>query len=269
MLLIISKSIIKPLFFDLSTSFAFKIVSLLFFIASIIFLIIMTKQNIGIFYILAYIVAEFISKKEFKSILRVLNTTITMLFAYAIYLFFKGNLNNFINYTILGIKEFSQNITIKGIVFILIDLIFLIFLFIVILKKKNKSHTYKNILILYVFGAFLLLTGYPIADNWHMVIASTVLWICMIYTIHNMIIAELKIKKSTIKLIKIIICIIILVICAGRLIIFASTLFMEKTNKFYLIPISKTTKEKIDIMEEYILNSNKKVIIASAEARNV
>lgn len=235
----------------------------------IIFLILMSKQNIGIYYSIAYILTELILNKKygFKDIIKTFGITIIMLFTYIIYLFFMDNLENFISYTIIGIKEFSKNIRIKEIECIIIDLIIIFFISFVIIKRKYSNKEYRNLIILYIFGICMLMIGYPIVDKWHMIVASLILFICMLYTIHNTFILELEINEKTIKVVIILMMLIISIFSTIRLNKFVSIVYMEKTSKFYLIPISEEFKIKIEHITKFLLDiKDKKVAIISPEA---
>ena len=86
----------------------------------IIYLVFMSKQNIGIYYMIGYEIAKLIQtipnyknhKADIKSIIKQMIIPISIfigLFAvYLIYLYTQGNLYNFINYAFLGIKEFGR-----------------------------------------------------------------------------------------------------------------------------------------------------------------
>ena len=86
----------------------------------IIFLIFMTKQNIGIYYLMGYVITKIIeviqndkaiNKENIKQWVKELVIPVgifVVLFAiYLLYLYTQNNLYNFINYTFLGISEFG------------------------------------------------------------------------------------------------------------------------------------------------------------------
>lgn len=237
----------------------------------VIFLIIMTKQNIGIYYGLAYVIIELIinRKKGIKQIIKTFCITSFGIMLYTIYLAVSGNLYGFINYTILGLKEFTRNVAFEGINFIIIDVIIVIIILMILYKKRYDIRNFENIITVFVFGTLMLVVGYPIADEWHMVVASIVLWILGIYILHINIISKKTIKEKI--LIKIIGCILyFMLICSITIILkYGKDIYINENNKFNLIVIQEKTKKEISIMEEFIKTSDKKVVIVSHEARNV
>ena len=234
----------------------------------IIFLIIMSKQNIGIYYSLAYIIIELIlNKKEgMKNLLKTFVITLFSCTLYLMYLYFNGNLVGFIGYTVLGLKEFSQNIFIDALDYIIIDILIILFIVFVLYKKKYNPEDFNSIITVLVFGICLLPIGYPIADRWHMIVASMVLIICFFYVIHNIIIIELNVEYKKLNTLIIIIVVFMIISSLYKINLCYGKVCTDSNSKFYLIPIENETAKDIQLMEEYLLKENKKVIIVSPEA---
>ena len=74
----------------------------------IMFLIFMTKQNIGIYYMIAYLIYSLAEHKKIKKLIIPYIIEIILLAIYFLYLLLNQNLYNFINYTFLGVKEFGK-----------------------------------------------------------------------------------------------------------------------------------------------------------------
>src|SRR5699024_6848939 len=74
----------------------------------VIFFIFLSKQNIGIFYIIGLLIYEMIFKKEIKYLLGSIFTFVVGLVFISIVFELRENLYDFINYTFLGIREFSK-----------------------------------------------------------------------------------------------------------------------------------------------------------------
>lgn len=235
-------------------------------IGVIMFLIIMTKQNVGVFFSIAYTLTQLIINKKdgLKNILKTFSIIAILFLSYFAYLYFMGNLGGFINYTILGLKEFSNNILITAVEYIIIDLLFIFFVGFIIIKKKYLEHTYINTIILYVFGICMLITGYPIADEWHMIISSFILIICMFYALHWTIVEELDISSNKIYKIIYVIITMIAIFSMFKLKDVISLVCIDKTSEFYLIPIYEENKRTIKEIQQYISKDN--TVIVSPEA---
>ncbi len=198
-----------------------------------------------------------------------------------IYLFFNNAIYDFIDYTILGIKNFtsfisyfnlisSTDITIK-LLSILLP-IFLLIIFIYAYIKKNK--------ILIMFSAYSIastIVVYPISDNIHFLIGFTPTIILFLYSLFNVLnYLRKKIKynkKIGLFFYKFITCIcflflVIHLITAIRNII----IYLNNTNKnhtiahYKYIPISTSLVNNINEIDNYILSQNNNVYILDSQA---
>lgn len=177
----------------------------------IIFLTFMTKQNIGIYYAIGYIIYTFLENKNFlKAIKKMLPSfliTIMLLGIYIIYLLLNHNLYNFINYAFLGISEFgSKNLKLdNGVViyYIIVILIYLLILWMSSSKIFQINKNVKNIIILLAsFSAPMLLVAYPLINSYHINLAIILSIITIIYFFEKNFLEELlsnsNINKITI-----------------------------------------------------------------------
>lgn len=171
--------------------------------ATMMFIVFFTKQNIGIYYIIGIIIYQLIIYKDVKSIIRQaligFIETITLMF-----IFYKtGILYDFIDYAVLGIKEFSNN-NLGG---SLVDLIktgcwftLVIVISIVFKKSKDIDKIHKQYACLLICLSIpMLLISYPIYNEYHGIISRIVLTILILYTIYIIALKDflddLKIKK--------------------------------------------------------------------------
>ena len=136
----------------------------------IMFLIFMTKQNIGIYYMIAYLIYSLAEHKKIKKLIIPYIIEIILLAIYFLYLLLNQNLYNFINYTFLGVKEFGKeniSIDIYAILFILINIILYGFLIWINLFKKSKFKEKS----LVIFSGLALLYMFPIMNEFHIKVA--------------------------------------------------------------------------------------------------
>ncbi len=149
----------------------------------IIFLIFFTKHNIGIYYAISQIIIEFIIEEKWKKITNLLKQFSIFfigILTFAFVLYKNKLLYAFIDMSIIGLSEFSLNITISKVPAI-ITLGAIVLSAILIYRKNYDVKNKNNLVILLVTGIFILLMAYPIADTWHMILASLILYIETIY----------------------------------------------------------------------------------------
>lgn len=241
----------------------------------LVFLIFMTKQNIGVFYILSLIVYYVCCKKEIKKSIKIGITFILCLTVYLIYLLATENLYNFINYAFLGISEFaSGNISISKIeifALIFLEVINLVISIILLKNKKTKinKEEEENIKILLIFSSFLLLMTYPIFNILHIAISTYISKILLIYLLINFLLKDFKIKEKILK----IIAIILIVISVSY-----SLFYFKKWVKYQLkglysynepyfgASVKLSQKEEIEEVDQYILTNPRQVIIIASSA---
>ena len=163
-------------------------------------LIFATKQNIGIYYLIALsLLVIYQNKKDLKQIVKKL-IAIYLVFIgitaiWVIGLAIQGQFYDFINYCFLGIIEFTNNVVVVWVymVFYLIPLITVILL--VIAHKKYKiSMENKVVKTTIVFLCFMipsLLIGYPLFNPYHIQLATMVSMIYAVYAFDTLIISKM------------------------------------------------------------------------------
>lgn len=176
----------------------------------ILFIVFMTKQNIGVYYFVGLVLYQiFLSatkKEKLKAILTQGTIAGILTLGFLILLQSKGILFDFINYTVLGMKEFAMknfaigNITnIASIVGLIILLCYVIR---VIRNKKNKEKFEKEMIekvtILFCFAIPLMGISYPIFNIAHIILCYTVPTILMLYIVDTTIVKQIlnhKVKE--------------------------------------------------------------------------
>lgn len=262
---------------------------------------ILLKQSTGIFISFASVVFPiftFQNKIDFKSylkssIIKVLGILIPVVLL-IVYLICNHAFIDFIDYTILGIKTFSnsisyttlissQNVAIKLLsiglpIFILVSSIYL--------AKKRRKDLYG----LYLYSLASLIVIYPISDHIHFLIGITPLLILFAYLLFQLIIfinglenrkvtTRENVKSNLIIKMKIYLYELLKSLIALGLICYMITSCfllnkyfhnLEKEHDIYHyknIPISEQLKNKINEVDNYILlNKNNKIYILDSEA---
>lgn len=274
-------------------------------------LAICTKQSIGstlAIIVIGYKLLFVTNKEQWKKYLkiaftRLLGVLIPVLILF-IYLLINGAVQDFISYTILGIKTFSNRIKYSKLfqndeyeirflaLAVPISIIFMaIELLININKTKNKSEQnkkeYLNLFTLFIYSFSIIIVMYPISDTIHFILGSIIAIIGAIYLIYKVakndkiiLKIENKISEKAKKKIKKIYLIITSIIC---IILFAIILMKSCQNlyKYITTPknkeikhynniiISENLTNKINELDNYILqkeNEGKKVYILDAES---
>ena len=240
----------------------------------VIFLILITKQNIGIYYILGILTYNFIKlgnlKTKIKSIITTLSTTSIILIIFIIYLQQKGILNDFISLTFGGVKEFAnKNILSEYLwLFLVIFEVFIEIIFIKTTYSKKICLTDKeknDIRFILITALFMSLIAFPIANEAHALYVTIIFIISFIYFINKIYIADILNKNNKIqKINRIIMCTIIfceLIINLSLNVsyyknIHKNTYYFNKDNPYYgVIAKDETIKEIADVCS-YIKEQN-------------
>lgn len=245
---------------------------------------ILMKQTTGICFVMAFIGYKLLAVRSKKDFVRFLKIAITRflscmipLIILIIYLVFNNLIKDFVDYAILGIKEFSNSIPytnlLKGdlsILAILVPITIISSLYIA-LRKNNHIVT-----ILFAYSISTIPVVYPISDDVHFLIAGTIAIITGIYLLKE--IYEEKLKKevnnstivwieSFIKAFTLILILIMVGISIYKLIGYITTCRnYTKLENFKYIPISKEFEEQITKVDKYILNQENEVYIVDARA---
>lgn len=258
------------------------------------------KQSIGA--ILAIIVVgykiifvqnkkEFIEylKTAFKRIIGILIPIILVL----IYLIVTNSLQDFINYAVLGISTFSNKIPYAQLMnndkkeiqilsrimpFILLAMAVLTIVLQNKKKKENIGNIDNKILTILIYSLSTIIIMYPISDEIHFLIASTITFIGLAYILYLLGIAiynkiNLQSKKKIYKITSLLISIILIAFIAVRGIENITEYIKQEKNEtiehYKNIQISEYLQERINEIDNFILEQekeNKKVYILDAEA---
>ena len=285
------KNIDKPHFENNKTDFLIGILA---------GLTVCTKQSIGA--ILAIIVVgykiifvqnkkEFIEylKTAFKRIIGILIPIILVL----IYLIVTNSLQDFINYAVLGISTFSNKIPYAQLMnndkkeiqilsrimpFILLAMAVLTIVLQNKKKKENIGNIDNKILTILIYSLSTIIIMYPISDEIHFLIASTITFIGLAYILYLLGIAiynkiNLQSKKKIYKITSLMISIIAIAFIAVRGIENITEYTKQEKNEtiehYKNIQISEYLQERINEIDNFILEQekeNKKVYILDAEA---
>ena len=288
---------LQEFFLLIRTSFNYNNMALLFFVigvyylieektrkntfiqAVITILIILTKQNIGIYYLIGNIIYISISKESIKNKFKELSKYLSIILlggiVFILYLIINNNLFNFFNYTFGGISEFANENFIfdsSGIVYMIGITIINIIVSILFIKKNLFSEKQKeNIKILFIFSIMLSIICYPIFNWTHIIMGTYLMVINLIYMLY--ILFE-DFKESIIKILKIANGIIIL----GMIIFSCYNMYIwisEITNNDYPYTwkdpffggiIVKEEYEKNEKVLKYIETNDKNVVVFSNKA---
>ena len=239
----------------------------------------LTKQTVGIYYIIAniiYLIVSDNSKEEKikKGIQYIILTNLGILL-FLLVLFYNDILYDFLNYTFGGILEFAdKNVAfeMKSLACLLAVTMLNIITSILIIKKKcfteQQEENIKRLLIFSIIFAFL---AYPIFNQFHVMLVISFSEINLIYIIYNLF---KDFKEKMCKVVKI-----INIVCIIGLIAYSGYNFLEWKNTIesseYLYSwedpffgglITKEEYEKNETVIQYIRDNEKNVIILSDKA---
>ena len=227
----------------------------------IIFACIFTKQNIGLYYFLALIIAEFIIYKNIKDIIQELIVAVLLGTISIIIMYPAGCLKGFFNYTVFGMREFtSQNLKIQdtvGIIVIGYLLIAICSYFLAFLLSKQYKESQKEFKVLIIFSIFLNLSALPIINLYHVTFSILINVIIFIYIIEKMLLCKLD-KKSVLISIAIVIYLIINsygIFCGYK--VSKNKKITNKSNVYFSSNMSYETEENLKAVSKYIQNREK------------
>lgn len=239
------------------------------------FLIFFTKQNIGIYYVIAIILSNlFLDTKNLKENIKLTIKEISIFLIFvlisSIIMFAEGNFFDFINYAFLGMSEFTQgNFAIAEdsevlilIYFLSSILIYALYLFLIkkhIIYDANE----KNI---FIFSIFLNITAFPIINMYHSSFAIILNLVMLVIIINK----EIHIKEKIWIVANIFLFIAINIYgLSGALKLTNSELIVDKNSKYYGGFINQDLKNEISNITNYILEENdngNRVIVFSEKA---
>ncbi len=247
--------------------------------AIITILITLTKQNIGIYYLignLIYLSIDKISIKEkLKKILKYMSVILVGGIAFIIYLILDNNLFNFFNYTLGGILEFANEnliFDISGIAFMLSVIIINIGLSIFFIKKKLVSDKEKeNIKILLIFSIMLSILCYPIFNWTHIIMGTYLTIINIVYMLYILLKDFGKGIRKIAKIVDIIIILGMIIFSSFNMYTWISMITNESypyswEDAFFGGMMGKEDFQKNEKVIQYIEENEKNVIVFSNRA---
>lgn len=227
----------------------------------VLFLIFMTKQNIAVFYIISLIILSIINLNRIKfkqSILGLMISGLVFILLNSIfitYLMFTQNLYNAINFTILGIGEFRNNIIKESIINIIIVAIFdVLIIFCLENKKINLDKSIKNNLkILICFAIPMLLIAYPLFNKYHCAVAILISVITLLYFFEAIFIKEIFKELDYPRFIKRLLVIGVIILLVLSIINFSEKQkYFNYSDPYYGSGINKEQYEYLNKMIDYI-----------------
>lgn len=172
----------------------------------IVFLILLTKQNIAVYYTIGLIIYILTKKNKIKNFIKLGITIAIPILAFLCYEFYKGELYSFINYAFLGIGEFAQNnIIIEGHIYTQILIAFQIVSIILGISQINENRKKNNkdeiLNILFIFSIVNIMLGYPIFNLYHVSTGSIIPTVLVSYILVQYL-KKIKIEDDVKEIIK-------------------------------------------------------------------
>lgn len=250
---------------------------------------ILFKQTTGMFLTVIFILYKLLlakGKEEFKItgkiiLVRALGVCIPVICLCA-YLIINNIWADCIDYTILGIKNFSNTVFYSTLIndkkfyikilSILVP-ITIIYMYIESVLKKAESLEQKNIFIFFVYSVACFIVIYPISDIIHFLIGSLPTILAIIYLIS----IKVKIQKhiiyvfvtNFIKMLSFLLLIPIVIISIINISQYVANTNFSNLKHYKYIGISENVEQGIEIVDNYILEKEKqgkKVYILDATA---
>lgn len=248
----------------------------------LIFLVFLSKQNIGLFYLLSRILYVFLkegkeTKKQIKYLCIEMISSMICLVLFLLYMYKIDSLYAFLDYTVGGLGEFSYNNLFTSIVGILtVTLELGISMFLIWMAKNRKiplqESDRNNIILLSITSLFMLGIAYPIFNTAHIFIGSALFIILIIYVMDLLIFKPFFSSEKADKMKKRILILLIVVLLGGntcfniyqyyRLKQFSFT----KETPYYGVLVEEAKREEIEEIIQYMKTEEQKqknVIILS------
>lgn len=241
----------------------------------VIFACIFTKQNIGLYYLLAIIIAEITAYKKdsVHYIIREIMVSLVCTLIAVLIMCMAGCFRGFLNYTIYGMGEFTtENFIIQdGVKIVIIGYLAIAlcsYILGFLLSRQNKETT-NNIEILCVFSIMLNISILPIANMYHTSFAILVNLIIFIYIFEKLLLSKLNNKVALI----IIATVFYLavnsygIVCGLRS--EKNIRIVDKENVYYSSNLSKELNDRLENVKSYIKAKEKEgidVICISADS---
>ena len=248
-------------------------------------LTIVTKHTIGILLTGMFCLYKIIfitNKEDFNKVLKIIlfrvAGAIIPLILFLGYLIINNSFNDFINYAILNIGEFKNNVSYlylfnnTNILIMMFSFIvpisFLSFIYYIRFKNKKQKE-----LILLIYAITMFCGMFPIANSGHFIIYA---FLGITYSIYLMylfcknIINDIKLKIFIKEFIKIVVLLFIMaysIKSVSNVINIYKELYKNNNIKYFnWIIIDNNLEEQIKNIDEYIMNNSKKVYILDSSA---
>lgn len=241
---------------------------------------ILLKQNTGILVIIAMLANKlfFIKNKQdlkeyLKSFLFRLMPILILISLMIIYLIYNNCFNDFVNYSIKGVSEFSNYIPYKkllklditGLFALLVPITFGIVIYKIIIKRDKDKALY----FLLIYGLAMFVVAFPISDKIHFYIGAIPTIVLMSYLLSSKItnIIENKMYRFCFYYVKATIYVSLL----AYVIINSGTYLVNKHNysdlaHYQYIIVDEKLEENIEKVDTFILTSKDDVKILDASA---
>lgn len=220
------------------------------------------------------IVEIYFSKREaFKNIIKQFIIIFLLTLVTIIAMWLQGNLYGFVNYTILGMIDFTGNnlsiqqsvemIVISYGVIALLSYVLSFFLF------KAKEISDKNIIILLIFAVLLNFSAYPIFNLYHTSFAILINIIVFIYIFDKILLKKQTSQKIVVGLIIVTYMVINIFSIVCGLKNTNNIRITDKNNVYFSAYISEELNQNLKEITEYILQKEKEgidVICISSDA---
>lgn len=260
-------------------------------------LAICTKQSIGAtlaIIVVGYKILFVENKEQFKQYIKIAITrVIGILIPVAIlfvYLVISGAMQDFINYAVLGISTFSNNIPYSSllqsdkieikVLSILVPISIMLMAIILIITKvlKRENEKIQSILTILIYSFSIIIVMYPISDKIHFLIGSLISIVGLIYIVSvlgKIIYDKIKFNKKykVYKILTLLIWVFMFAIIftksINKIYVYAKTEKNIEIAHFKNIEVSSNLKNRINEIDNYILEKEregKKVYILDAEA---
>lgn len=237
----------------------------------VIFSTFFSKQNIGVYYmfgIIIYTIIEMYKNKKYKqnikNIIIEFGTAFILLLMSLFAMYRMECLEDFINYCVLGLAEFSQNLKIENFeiaINTILQIIFFIMITIIYrISKPVEDTKRKKENFLLIIGICCYLIEYPIINEFHYILAKYIAGIYLVYIV-QVFFADVSIKFNKEKLVNVAILvptILIILISVVQIVKYENKIKDENKNIFYGIEMSEEQKKDIDLICNYIQQQHKK-----------
>lgn len=185
----------------------------------------------------------------------------------------QGNFQGFINYTILGMKEFTGNNLNIGeqveFVILAYGIIVIASYILTFFLLKSKEIQDRNIIILAIFAIFLNLSAYPIFNLYHTSFAILLNLMIFIYIFEKLLLK--RIVRTKIKVVLLItVYIVINIFCINCGLQKEKNIkITDKSSVYYFANMNEELNKNLEIISEYIIQKEKEgidVICISADS---